>query len=75
MRKIHQDNSTLLLEKWMLCMIAVMIQQVFARMKVRNKLECILFLKHHISLKSFVYRIRTFEYDRLEIEEDCDGHD
>ena len=49
----HQENSKVVLGKWMLCMRMVMIQQVLVRKKLRNKLEWILFLKHRISLNLF----------------------
>ena len=42
MRETHQENSKLELEfwtVWMVCMTAVVIQQVSARMKVRKRLE------------------------------------
>ena len=48
----HQENSKVVLGKWMLCMRMVMIQQVLVRKKLRNKLEWILFLKHRNSLNS-----------------------
>ena len=58
MRETHQENSRLELEfwtVWMVCMTAVVIQQVSARMNVTKRLEWILFLRHRISLdKSLV---------------------
>ena len=38
------------LPSWRLCMVAVAIQKVLPRMKVRKRLEWILFLRHLISL-------------------------
>jgi hypothetical protein len=77
MRETHHENSTLLLEKWMLCMMAVVIQQVLARMKVRNRLEWILFLKHRISLKMLLVctMMKIMEHDKLEVDEDGNGHE
>ena len=50
MRETHHENSRLELEVCRDCMTAVMIQQVLVRMKVRNRLEWILFRRHRISL-------------------------
>ena len=52
-KETHQENSTLEDEFWILCITAVMIQQVFVRMNVRKRLEWILLRKHLISLVNY----------------------
>ena len=67
MRETHQENSRLeslrVWTAWMVCITAVVIQQVSARMKVRKRLEWILFLRQRISL----VRVSGLEWRTMDV--------